>query len=523
MRKALLIALSLLLLAGCTTTVVHGAATYDAGGTYGGALDVVDPGTPVAEHTVEEIAWQDCTDLISAVVAEQTDRDLEFQCGVLQVPVDYYDPETERMPVALIRTHLAGTSGQQPLLVNPGGPGGAGTDLAVGLAIQLDEEVLAAYDIVGFDPRGTGQSDPIHCVDMAERDAWVLGDPAPITPEGEQELKADVDEFAAQCAAAYPNVQHLNTMATARDMDQLRASLGMEKLNYIGYSYGTKLGAVYATLFPDRVGAFVLDGAVDLKEDKLERYESQIIGFEQVFDRFAADCVATGCPVAPDPRQVAIDLIASTRDTPLTSTTDDRLAGPSVVITAIVSAMYTPLRWPELSEALADGVAGDGTGLFALADDYWGRFEAANGQVYWSNLLDANFAINCADTADSTSFEDAAAYADTWGSTYPLFGRDSGFGLYGCTPWAATRYPLPDVDASAVAGPVLVIGTTNDPATPYAGAISLTEDLGGPTTLLTYDGDGHTAYPGTSACIDAAVNAYLLSGTAPAAETVCSD
>ena len=480
-----------------------------------------------SEPEVEPIDWTDCDEQIQPLIADQpgSDRDLAFECGRTEVPISYDEPDGATLPLFLVRVRAAGQSERVgSLVVNPGGPGASGADAAIGLALTLPEIVLDRFDVVGFDPRGVGLSTPVECISDEKKDELVAAEPRPTTEEQLDDAFALSEQVADGCADEYGDaLGTFNTVDTARDMDRLREALGDEKLSYLGYSYGTTLGSTYAELFPDKVRALVLDAAVDPDTDARTDAEEGAKAFEKGFDTFAANCVKliAGCPIGADPRKFVTDLLAQTAETPIPSSeepaegeTEPRLATPGVVMTAVQAALYDTASWPQLAQGLAAAKKGDSAGLFSLADSYSGRLEDGT----YSNLLDANLAINCADHDESFDEGEIRDLAAEWGEKYPLFGAGSAVGLYTCSAWQAERTPLPERDAAGAA-PILVVGNTGDPVTPLPGAEDLAEDLES-AVLLVWQGNGHTAYP-KNPCIIKAVNAYLIDLTAPMDGLTC--
>jgi pimeloyl-ACP methyl ester carboxylesterase len=326
-------------------------------------------------------------------------------------------------------------------------------------------------------------------------------------------------EVADGCAKQYGDaLGTFNTVATARDMEQLRQSLGDDKLTYLGYSYGTTLGSTYAELFPDKVRAFVLDGAVDPDSDEKARAEAHAQGLEAGFDAFANNCVGliAGCPVSADPRGFLNGLLGAAARTAIPSSEpgEKRQATPGVIMTAVQAALYDTASWPQLAQGLAAASRGDSKGLFSLADGYSGRLKDGK----YSNLLDANRAINCADTDQKFTETEIRGLAADWGQKYPLFGAGSAAGLSTCSVWKAHRTPLPKRDAQG-SPPIVVVGNTGDPVTPEAGAQDMAKDLTS-GVLLVWQGQGHTAYPKTP-CITDAVDNYLINLAPPADGLTC--
>jgi pimeloyl-ACP methyl ester carboxylesterase len=301
-------------------------------------------------------------------------------------------------------------------------------------------------------------------------------------------------------------------------MDRLRQALDEEQVTYLGYSYGTTLGSTYAELFPDRVRAMVLDAAVDPDADRLADAEAGAKAFEAGFDAFAKNCTGliAGCPLGAEPRQYVERLLGEADTTPIPSSErgETRKATAGVVLTAIQAALYNTESWPQLAQSLKAALEGDAKGLFTLADDYTGRLEDDS----YSNLLDANVAINCADTEETFEASEVRDLAAEWDAKYPLFGAGAATGLYTCSVWEAERTPLPERDAAG-SDPIVVIGNTGDPVTPLPGAKDLAADLES-AVLLTWQNSGHTAYP-RNGCINDAVNAYLVNLEVPMDGLTC--
>jgi pimeloyl-ACP methyl ester carboxylesterase len=490
--------------------------------------------TPTAATPTEPepapIDWTDCDEQIQPLIADQpgSDRNLAFECGRTEVPISYDEPAGATLPLFLVRVVAAGQHDRiGSLMVNPGGPGASGADAAIGLALSLPQDVLNRFDIIGFDPRGVGLSTPVECISDDMKDRIVAAEPRPTTDEQLDDAFALAQDVADGCADEYGDaLGTFNTVDTARDMEQLRRSLGDEQLTYLGYSYGTTLGSTYAEIYPDKARAFVLDAAVDPDTDAKTDAEESAKGFEAGFDAFAANCVGliAGCPIGTNPRQFVQDLLNQAAQTPIPSSeqtssesgerAETRLATPGVVVTAIQAALYDTASWPQLAQGLAAAQKGDSAGLFSLADGYSGRMEDGT----YSNLLDANLAINCADSDETFEESEIRDLAGEWSAKYPLFGAGSAVGLYTCSVWKADRTPLPERDAEGSA-PILVVGNAGDPVTPLPGAQDMAEDLDS-GVLLVWQGQGHTAYPKTE-CISGAVNAYLIDLTVPVDGLTC--
>lgn len=518
-RFRLIAALALIvLLAGCTTNISGHGSQAPVGSTS------TPPGARAIPQPPPGLAFSDCSKLINLPAAGiPADRlaKLHFDCAQLPLPLDYAKPNGPTVSIEIMRVHYD----DQPhrvgsLLVNPGGPGGSGIILAINLAASIDTDILQHFDLIGFDPRGVGLSAPIKCYsDSAETQALAF-DADVRTTAGLQAAKTQAATFTQSCVAKYGSkLAYYNTVNTARDMDRIREDVGDTKLNYLGFSYGTELGAVYAHLFPKQIRTAVLDGAVDpaTTGNAIASDEQQIAGFEGAFDQFAADCrTREPCKSLGDPRQAVTALVksADAKPIPNSDASDGRRATGGNVLYAVISALYSQQLWPELGTALIEAQHGDARGLFDLDDRY---SERSNDGDY-SNLLDVFQVVSCNDQKTDPTDAQIKAAATRWATQYPLFGLWSAASLFQCQAWPEQREPIPP-ETAAGSAPIVVVGNLHDPATPYAGAVHMAATLG-TGVLLTWNGQGHTSY-GQSACIDDKVNAYLINGTVPAAHTTC--
>jgi len=475
-----------------------------------------------AAPEAQPIDWSDCTSDLQPIIAGRpgADRPLTFECGTTDVPISYDDPTGETLQLFLVKATVAGQTDRiGSLLVNPGGPGQSASDAAIQSALTLPTDVLNRFDVVGVDPRGAGLSTPVECISDQQKDELFAADPRATDAAALATAFAAVDAVAEGCSEKYDAaLGAFSTVDSARDMDLVRQSLGDEQLTYLGYSYGTTLGSTYAELFPDRVRALVLDGAVDPATTAQESAEAQAQGFEAAFDAFAQNCTGLigGCPVGGDPRTFLNDLLAQAAGAPVPSSRagETRQATPGLILNGVRSALYQPSAWPQLAQSLANARNGDAAGILTLADTYTGR----NDDGSYSNVVDANVAVSCADTEEQFTQAEVSGLAADWNAKYPLFGADAALGLYTCSAWEAPRTPLPERDAAGSA-PILVVGTQGDPVTPLPGAVDMAASLTS-GVLLTWQGNGHTAYPKTD-CVTAAVNAYLIDLTAPQDGLTC--
>jgi pimeloyl-ACP methyl ester carboxylesterase len=447
------------------------------------------------------------------------------QCGNVTVPQDWRtakdgkatDGKTFQIAVMRIRSNKQHDR-IGSLLTNPGGPGGSGIDFLPYLSSQVPV-LMDRFDLIGFDPRGVGQSASVKCISDSDLDANFGYEPDP-TSDAAYQGAIDLNKHIANgCGTKFGSTLDLfATEQAAHDMDAIRSALGDQKLNYLGFSYGTLLGAVYAELFPTTIRAMVLDGAVDPTESPVESTEGQAMGFERAFANFDAWCKANAsqCPIAPDARGAVNAAIASARTNPV-KYSDGRSATSGWVFLSVVSTLYNSANWTYLAQAIANLKKGDARLVFALADNYGERDE--NG--HYSSLFDANSAVNCSDSAKYPTVDQVRTLQSEWRAKYPLFGAPLALGLLGCAVWPAKHDPYP-VGKAKGAPPIVVVGTKGDPATPYESTAKLADMLG-TGVVLTSEGEGHTAYgsPGSTACIRTAVESYLIDLKVPAKGTTC--
>jgi pimeloyl-ACP methyl ester carboxylesterase len=508
-------------LAGCSRTVT-GTGSYPDATRQTPSAGGATPSGNSPEPDQLPVTFGSCGRLLnlSAVPVQQRLRGkLSYGCATLQVPLDYADPNGTQIALQLVKVHDSDdTGGIGSLLVNPGGPGGSGVELALGLLNQISPSILQHFDLVGFDPRGVQLSSPIRCISDAQKDELNAESPDVLTASGFAQAKQLAAQVATACSTKYgPALAQFNTVNTARDMDRIRQAVGDPKMNYLGFSYGTQLGATYVHLFPGKVRVAVLDGAVDPLTSGITQFADQLGGFEDAFDQFADWCRAQQpCSSLGNPRQAVYDIVAASKQHPL-STSDPgetRQVTSSLVLTGVLDALYSKAEWATLGDALIQADSGNGKGLLALADEYNQRY---NGQ--YTNIMDANLTISCNDEKPGPSDDTIRTTAAKWATKYPMFGLWAAISLFGCQQWQPDRTPVPKPTATS-ANTVLVIGNYHDPATPYQGAVDLAKTMGD-AELLSWNGEGHTSYLEGSSCIDDYVNAYLISTTLPPPDTTC--
>ncbi len=446
-----------------------------------------------------------------------------LQCTTASAPLDWTDPAQGAVDLALVR-HPASGSRVGSLLVNPGGPGGSGYDFVKNsLDYATDAKLQAGFDIVGFDPRGVGRSSAVSCYQPAQMDEYLYGltTAARGTDAWIQELETASADFGAACDKnTGALLGHVDSESAARDLDLMRAILGDKKLNYLGYSYGTFLGATYAELYPDKVGRLALDGALDPSTSNADVTRVQATGFENALRAYLTDCLdGAQCPFSGTVDQAMTTigaLLASVDASPITAT-DGRQLGANTLLTAIIYPLYQATAWPNLSEMFTTVLHGDADAAFQFADGYNGRNSDGS---YSDNSTEAFMAINCVDYSYDDDPAAMRAQAATLEAAAPIIGKYMSYGDIGCANWPYKfTGERAEIHAKGAA-PILVIGTTNDPATPYVWAKSLAAQLDS-GHLVTYSGEGHTAYNKSNACVNNAVDDYLLKGTVPGADPKC--
>lgn len=509
-----LLALVGLLAAGCTSS----------GGSDGGAAPTRTPAatTPPADGgakasgglpaslTGQRLDWKRC-DAPEGGEAPGS----AWRCTQVRVPLDYDRPDGETIPVALIRKEAREKSGRLgSLLFNFGGPGASGVDILPRAASGYGA-LNRRYDLVGFDPRGVQRSAGVVCRDDAEQDAAERTvDHTPDTAAEEKRFLDDATAFGAGCARRSGKVlAHTTTADTARDLDLVRQVLGDARLNYFGMSYGTQLGAAYAHLFPKNAGRLVLDAVVDPTADSVGHARNQTIGFQRALDNYLR---STG----QDPKagtQRIVRLLQRLDREPLA--VGDRRLTESLALTGVVMPLYSQESWPLLTTALRQAESGSGEELLRLADWYDDRDESG----HYSTQSHSQRAISCADSAERPTAAQARALLPEFRRLSPVFGEFLAWDTAGwCANWPV-KGAATGMDASAPgAAPILVVGTTGDPATPYEGAERMAKALGrGVGVLVSNEGEGHGAY-GSSSCVTTTVDAYFLDGKVPAYGKTCS-
>ncbi|GGK62541.1 peptidase [Planomonospora parontospora subsp. parontospora] len=480
--------------------------------TAGGPAAAANTGSGAGQGT---IVWGSCAGMRPA---EGQKLPTGTECGTLTVPLDHADPGGKSIELALIRIKATGSGKRLGSLVfNFGGPGGSGVDI-LPLAAPAYTALNARYDLVSFDPRGVERSSGVRCGDAAEMEEYNAADATPDTRAERARLKRATAEFVRACEKTSGEIlPHVGTVNAARDLELLREALGESRLDYFGMSYGTHLGAVYATMFPGKVGRFLLDAPLDPTVSFRQRTLDQMRGFQRSYEAFLAACAAKGagkCVLGADRKKAdrTVRALWKRLDAkPLK--VDRRELTQSLAVTGIGAALYAQQAWPVLEQALGAALKGDGRLLLGLADGYTGR--RADGT--YSTMLTSFPAISCADSAERPSAAEQARTDAAARKINPMFGGAGLGGLCGAWPFAGSN-AAKKVDATGSA-PIVVVATTGDPATPYAWGPKLTKQLR-TAVLVTSEGEGHGAY-GVNACTTKVADAYLIDGKVPAKGTVC--
>ena len=501
------------LTAGARSGGDGGSGSDSSGGRAGDPAAVPSDVDPELERFYSQrIQWSEC-------------MDGHFECGTLEVPLDYAKPDGKTLELALLRFTAKDPENRiGSLVLNPGGPGGSGVDYASYAPGLFSEAVKQRYDLVGFDPRGVGKSATVECLTDKQLDEFRAVDGV---PDDEAEL-TDLEEASQQlidgCVERTGRqlLGHVSTEEAARDIDVLRNALGDEKLHYYGASYGTYLGATYAKLFPQRSGRLAFDGGLDPSLTDAEVALGQAEGFEQSFRSFLDWCgEQPDCELSSDQdaAYAAVqDLLAEIDEEPLPADGPRDLTG-SLASSAMVAGMYQTGLWYDLMGGLNAALSGDGTPLLQLVDTY---SERSSDGKYKNNASEVIYAVNCLDRQTVADRDELRALEPEAEDASALFGRSILWGSLPCTSWPVESRGEPEEIHAKGAAPILVIGTTGDPATPYEWSESLADQLDS-GVLLTREGEGHTSSgSGVDPCVQRHLDAFLAKGKTPADGTVCS-
>ena len=450
-------------------------------------------------YYAQELDWKSCH--------------YDYQCADLLVPIDYEKLSTGTFKISLLKYQATGNKKLGSIVVNPGGPGGSGVDFANAAGYLFSSAILDAYDIVGFDPRGVSRSEPIVCLSDKELDANYASDSKPDNEQEFAQILIESKKFIQQCEEKNKHLTSFSTANAARDMDILREAVGDKQLNYMGKSYGTFLGTLYAQFFPEKVGHMVLDGAVDPTISNSQQGLTQAVGFDKAFAAFVTDCSKrSDCPL-PKGKGAAIDEMKKILNQ-LAKKPNKRLS-ESLVLLGIASALYdSATGWPKLRTAIKAVKQGKAEKFLELADEYTGRTKDG----YTANEFDSGSIIDCLDFTDARSVKQMKEDAKVFAEQAPLFGPYLAYGGLVCqyfdTPQATEVVP------TKTANPIAIIGTTGDPATPYEWAQGLHRILTN-SVLISLTGDGHTGQGQGNKCVDGQVDDFYLESKTPS-RTTCS-
>jgi pimeloyl-ACP methyl ester carboxylesterase len=520
MRTGLAICVvGMLVVAGCTADQdVTATRSRPAGPTSDPITSDPDTSTPDTsapdtsdDADTDSLAWGSCQD--------DSANEPALECATLTVPLDYDQPDGDSIDLALVR--LPATDDRiGAILLNPGGPGGSGFEFTALSATSLQSGMgLAGFDLVGFDPRGVDRSNGIRCLTDEQVDATAYLDDTPDDDAERAALDAADSQFETACIDVYGDtLRHYSTVNTARDMDRIRAAMGDDQISYLGISYGTYLGAMYATLFPDRVRAMVLDAAFEPTGDSVEeQYTTQLVGFSEAFDNWAAWCTdEPSCAFQSDDVPGAWDALMDRLDAEPAPATDGREANEAVGHTATISALYSESEWPVLAQALDDASVGDGDGLFRLADSYIGR----NDDGTYDTIDQSGHIIRCASGIDAAAPADPEALAARLLELSPRFAE----GITADDFDDSCDALMPDVTPTPLSydgdAPIVVVGGLNDPATPIRWAEEMTAAMGDTARLVTYSGEGH-GFVLTASCVTEAEANVLIDLELPEEGLAC--
>ncbi len=459
------------------------------------------------EFVVNPIEWKACEGSTST----------EVECGNIEVPFDYSDPDQGSF-VLYVKKHNAASPADRigSMMVNPGGPGFGGSSLADDAEYYFSQDLIDRFDIIAWDPRGTGESTPaVDCVDTF--DEYFGLDSPPETPEEKQALIDASQAFNDKCAENSGTIlPYISTRASAQDINSLRLALGEEKVSFFGFSYGSELGTTWATMFPETVRAIVVDGAVDPNASSIQEGMNQAKGFEGQLATFLKQCSErTTCEFHNNgDAEAAFDKLVLDIDAkPLEVSKDRTPVTQGVLFTAVAQAMYSDYYWPQLSEALSAAQNGDGEGILQLYDDYYQR--KADGT--YGNELEAFLAISCLDDPGATSTKEVDSHIEDFIAAAPRLGGNFAYG-YSCALWPVEQATKVSITGKG-AGPIVVVGTTGDPATPLESTRKMAQGLE-QGILIVVDANQHTGY-GANNCVVKAVDDYLIKLTVPAKDLTC--
>ena len=510
-RSALLAAITSLTLtvSGCATPEPEITLPPITAPTTAASPEVTDDLKPFYTQAVE---WQECGTRIL--------------CGSVLVPTNWSDPGAGSLSIAVAYRAADIAKPLGSIIFNPGGPGASGYDWIVNSVDYLGTKNLRSkFNIVGFDPRGVGKSEPrVKCFDAKKTDELLYEDNGfPLgSPQDIAASKKLLGEFASACLKnTGPAMAYLDTVSAAKDMDVIRAVMGSSQLDYLGFSYGSLLGQTYAALFPKKVNRMVIDGVIDPTVTDAEQSVLQLKGFDLALRNYLADCLSTSdCPFQGTVSQALNkikSLLRSLETSPI-PTKDGRQLNAWSANTGLIMPLYSEDYWPQLSQAFAEAFDGDGTTFIELADTYNDRDSSGK---YLTNLMEANVAISCLDSRQPSGASDMAKQNSRMLAASPTLGRYWQFGALTCEQWPFPVAKHPADYSAKGSKPILVVGTTGDPATPYGQAVAVANHILSNGHLVTYNGEGHTAYGRSNECVSNSVDNYFIKGLVPDSDPNC--
>lgn len=514
------------LVAGCTGGGGMASAIASSDVEHAGPAGVVPRG--LSSFYGQPLSWGSCKSYAPTPDDDTLYSNSALQCARMNVPLDYSKPDGTKISIALLRIKASDSAHRVGAVVmNPGGPGASGMEAAAGSYKEWKASSLSArFDLIGFDPRGIGASEPaVHCLTNSESDSLRASDLDDDTsPEGVAKFEAEQKQYASDCAqrTQYGDemLANIGTRDVVKDMDVLRSVLGETKLTYLGYSYGTYIGTIYAEQFPGNVRAMLLDGAVDPTESVVDETVGQATGFQTAFNQYAQSCAKqVSCPLGTDPSQ-AVNVYHELVDPLLTNPVpvgDGRELSYDDATIGSIQALYSQGYWQYLTTGLTELKQGKGRTLMLLADIYQGR--ATNGT--YSNEQDAFTAVQCVDEPPVTDVNELTDAAERYKQAAPFLddGRPAVGALSACNYWPVRPTEKPHLPSVTGLPPTLVISTTDDPATPYQNGVRLADALHG--GLLTFQGTQHTSFLQGNACVDKWASDYLINLTLPPTGTQC--
>lgn len=498
-KRVSIAVISVWLLSGCAPSVAPSVS------------ESAQAATSMSAYYNQKVNWAPCGD--------------RLLCGAVKVPLDWSHHNTKSISLAAVYYKATGDAPLGTIIMNPGGPGASGYDWIKDSADMFGTAKLrAAYNVLGFDPRGVGRSMPVACLNAKATDDFLYGDSGYLVGSA-KDLAASIaslKKFVAACQRnTGSNLKYVDTVSTAKDLDILRAVMGDAKLNYLGYSYGTQIGATYAALFPKRTGHLVLDGAIDPTVSDNTQSVNQLKGFDSALRAYLTKCVTTvECPFVGTVEQGLVRIKKFLRGLELKpiQTSNGRELTVWAAQTGMIMTLYSDSYWQYLSQAFTEAFGGDGTTFLELADFYNDRDSSGK---YTTNLMEANIAISCLDSRSDSSMTAMKAQNKRMLAASPTLGRYWQYGALSCSLWPYPVVKHPSNYSAKGSAPIVVVGTTGDPATPYSQAVSLANKVLDNGFLVTYNGEGHTAYGRSNSCVNDAVDNFFINDAVPTVDPNC--